>query len=205
MGKGEIKMLKNKWLKLDIQHFAEGGEGGQEGSEGKNDEGHNTAPTEEEIQKRIESEADRKLASALEKNDKEREAKQQEAMQKALEEQERLSKLSEKEHKDEELTKREKELADRLAEIERKELKADAVSDLNEKGLPADFADFLLAEDAEKTLENINNFKTTFDNAVNNAVKEKLRQETPSAGGGTISKNQATSVAELAQKHRLIK
>lgn len=193
-------MLKNKWLKLDIQHFAENPEGEEDEQEAET-----INLTADELQKKIESESDRKLSSALEKKQKEWEAQQEEAIQKALEEKERLSKLSEKERKDEELSQREQEIAERLAEIERKELRSEAVDDLQQKELPADFADFLLADNAEDTLKNINDFKTAFDDAVNAAVKEKLRQETPSTGGGTISKKQATSVAEIAEKHRLIK
>lgn len=194
-------MLKDKWLKLDIQHFAD--EGGQEGGEGEQ-EAEAVTLTPEELQKKIESESDRKLASALAKKEAEWEAKQQEAIQKAIEEKERLSKLSEKERKDEELSKREKELTQRLAEIERKELLADAVTDLSEKQLPSSFAEILLGEDAEKTLENINTFKKAFDEAVNEAVKEKLRQDTPKVGSGGLGSKSSPSVAELAQKHRLI-
>ncbi|HLT85869.1 MAG TPA: DUF4355 domain-containing protein [Georgenia sp.] len=194
---------KNRFLPFDLQFFADGGEGGND-QEGGQDEAEKLELTAEELQKKIEAESDRKLAKALEKKQKEWEEKQNEAIQKALEEKERLSKLSEKERKEEEISKREKELADRLAEIERKELKADAVTDLTGKGLPANFADFLLAENAEKTLENINNFKTAFDEAVNAAVKEKLRQDPPKdsvGGGGKTTPN----YKELAQEARLIK
>ncbi|MDY0394784.1 DUF4355 domain-containing protein [Virgibacillus halophilus] len=152
----------------------------------------------------MESEADRKLNSALEKKEKEWQKQQQKAIDDAIAEKERLSKLSEKERKEEQMTKREKELNDRLAEIERKELRADAVSDLNDKGLPADFADFLLADNAENTLENINTFKDAFDKAVNEAVKEKLRQDTPKIGGGS-GVNKVPSVKEIAAQNRLIK
>lgn len=74
---------------------------------------------------------------------------------------------------------------------------------LQEKELPAKFADFLLAEDAETTLENINAFKEAFDAAVNEAVKEKLRQDTPRVGGTAGSTS--ISIKDLAQKHRVIK
>lgn len=197
------ELLKRLPLTLNIQHFAEeGGEGDRGGAE---QEAETINLTADELQKKIESESDRKLSSALEKKQVEWEALTEQRIQEAIEEKERLSKLSEKERKNEELSKREQEIADRLAEIERKELRSEAIDDLQKKNLPADFADFLLAEDAEKTLENINNFKKSFDDAVNEAVKEKMRQETPSAGGGNISKSQVTSVAELAEKHRLIK
>lgn len=203
----ETKAFKPFLPLNNLQFFAEGsggeGEGGQggEGGEGSGEgEGFTKLEvTEEELQKKIEAESDRKLASALDKKQKEWEVQQEEAIRKALEEKERLSKLSEKERKDEELTKREKELAERLAKIERKELLADAVADLNKKDLPASFAEILLGENAEKTLENINNFKTAFDEAVNAAVKEKLRQETPPAGGGGTGKG-TNVIADLRNK-----
>lgn len=195
---------KNKFLPFDLQFFAEDPPPSDPPADPPTDP-EEIKLTQEELQKKIEAESDRKLASALKKKEEEWKTLTQQQIEDAIAEKERLSKLSEKERKDEELSKREKELADRLAEIERKELKADAIADLSEKGLPADFADFLLAEDAEKTLENINNFKTAFDNAVNEAVKEKLRQDTPKLGGGNIKNSKTPSVAELAQKHRLIK
>lgn len=195
---------KNRFLPLNLQFFAEDPPSDPP-ADPPSGGGEEKTPEEIALEKKIEAESDRKLASAKVKWEKEQEAKTQQLIKDALAEKERLSKLSEKERKDEELSKREKDIADRLAEIERKELKADAIADLSEKGLPTDFADFLLAEDATKTLENINAFKTAFDTAVNEAVKEKLRQETPKAGGGGFNNKTAPSVAELAQKHRLIK
>ena len=190
-----------KWpLRLNIQFFAEG-DGDGDGKEGEQEE--NVTLTAAELQKKIDAETDRKLSKVLEKKQKEWEDKQDAAIQKALEEKERLSKLSEKDRKDEELSKREKELAERAAEISRKELKADAVEDLTEKGLNPKFADFLLAEDAEKTLANINAFKEIFDEALNQAVKEKLRQDSPKDNVTGKSKA-STNYRELANEARKI-
>lgn len=203
-----MKKVYKPLLKMNLQHFAEGGEGDGEGTgtgESGEGAGEEVKLTAEELQKKIESESDRKLAKALEKKQQEWEAKQQEAIQKALEEKERLSKLSEKERKEEEMTKREKEIAQKEAEIARKLLRSEAVDDLQEKSLPSEFAEFLLGEDAETTLENINNFKTAFDEAVNAAVKEKLRQDTPPAGTGAFRSGKAPSVEDLAKESRLIK
>jgi len=198
-------------IPLDIQLFAgnggdggEGGEGGQAGAAGGEQGGQAGSKeelklTQEELDKKIEAESDRKLASALQKKQQEWEAQLQQKIEDARKESERLAKLSEKERKDEELKKREKDIADRLAELERKELKADAIADLTEKELPSTFADFLLADNAENTLKNINAFKEAFDKAVNEAVKVKLRQDTPPGGGGTPGKN-VNSFAELRNK-----
>lgn len=171
-------MLKNKWIKLDIQFFSSGGDSG---ADNKKETGSVTL-TPEELQKKIESESDRKLESAKRKWEKDQESKTQQLIKDALEEQERLSKLVAKECKDEELNQREKDLEARLAKIERRELFVDAIVDLNEKKLPSSFAEILLAENAEKTFENINTFKIAFDAAVAVKVKEALRQDTPDVG-----------------------
>ena len=168
----------------------------------------NTQEEEQENTTFTRSDVDREVSKAVQSALDKREAKHKEEMQKAIEdaiaEKERLSKLSEKERQEEQLTQREKEIAEREAEIARKELKADAIADLNEKGLPSEFADILLGDDAETTLENINTFKTAFDSAVNAAVKEKLRQDTPKTGGASFG-GTTPSVAELAQENRIIK
>lgn len=194
-----------KGLPFDLQYFAEDPQQDPPGDSGKGDGGEEKTPEQIELEKKIEAESDRKLASAKKKWEKEQETKIQEAIKTALEEKERLSKLSEKERKEEELTTREKEIADRLAEIERKELRADAIADLSDKGLPSDFADILLGKDAETTLENINKFKKAFDEAVNEAVKVKLRQDPPPAGGGGMGSSKGTSVKDIAAESRLIK
>lgn len=195
---------KNKHLPFDLQFFAEDPPSDPP-ADPPADPPETIELTQIELDKKIESEADRKLNSALQKKQQEWDNQLQEKINEALKENERLSKLSEKERKDEELSKREKEIAEREAKAARKELRSDAIADLTDKSLPPSFADFLLGEDAEKTLENINNFKTAFDSAVNEAVKEKLRQDTPRAGGGGFTSGKAPSVAELAQEHRLIK
>lgn len=142
--------------------------------------------TKEELQRKLDSETDKKLEKAL----KTAKAKWEEEFNKKLEQEkeeaERLAKLSAKERQEEELIKREKQLEKRLKDLERRELKSDAISDLKEKGLPAEFADFLLGKDAEETLNNINSLKKTFDEAVNQAIKEKLKQDVPSANSSEI-------------------
>src|SRR5699024_7639321 len=168
----------------------------------------NTQEEEQENTTFTRSDVDREVSKAVNSALKKRELKHQEDLQtkidEALAEKERLSKLSEKEREEEQLTKREKDILEREQEIERKELKADAISDLTNKGLPVDFANFLLADNAENTLSNINAFKEAFDMAVNAQVKEKLRQDTPLAGTGGIKQKQ-NSIADIANEKRLVK
>lgn len=201
--KGDYKMTKDELLKLNLQFFSE--EGDPEEKEGGVDDGGKEDGEDETTFTRsdVDREISKAVQSALDKRDKKHQEEMQKAIDDAIAEKERLSKLSEKERQEEQLTQREKEIAEREAEIVRKELKADAIADLSDKGLPSEFADILLGEDAESTLENINTFKTTFDEAVNAAVKERLRQETPRDGGTTFGK--VPSIAQLAQENRIIK
>lgn len=186
--------LEYKPLRMNLQYFAE-----EEQQDEQQEEVEKVELTADELQKKIESESDKKIAKALETAKSKWEKEFNEKLEQEKKEAERLAKLSEKERKEEELTKREQELQDRLRQLELKELKADAIADLNEKGLPSEFADFLLADNAEKTLENINHFKTAFDQAVNEAVKGKLRQETPKASGNnvTLSREQFNNMTYL--------
>ena len=171
--------------KLNLQFFAEPGEGDNPGADkNPSGEGEEGKPevlelTPEELQRKIDSEADRRLDKVLKKKQQEWESELQQRIDEAIKEQQRLSKLSEKERKEEEIRKREEELEKRLKELERKELKADAIGVLNEKELPTSFVDFLLADDAESTLANINAFKEAFDNAVAEKVKEALAGKPP--------------------------
>ncbi|MGF7014249.1 DUF4355 domain-containing protein [Ornithinibacillus bavariensis] len=197
-------------LKLNLQFFAESGDPQDPPADPPADpptDPKKLELTEEELQRKIESESDRKLASALSKKQQEWDAQLQTKIDEAIKEQKRLSKLSEEERKNEELEQREKDLQKRLAELERKELRADAVADLKEKGLPSEFADFLLAENAEKTLENINSLKKTFDDAVNAKVKEALRQDTPPAGGSSLTNKNPFSKEHfnLTEQGRLLR
>ncbi len=185
--KGDYETMKHKnkfLLKLDLQHFAaDPGVDPQEsnptdppepGTELKKIE-----LTEEELLKRIESESDKKLEKALKTARTKWEKEFHEKLEQEKKEAERLAKLSEKERKEEEMRKREEELEKRFKELERKELKADAIGVLTEKQLPTNFVDFLLADNAEKTLENINVFKSAFDEAVAAKVKEALAGNPP--------------------------
>lgn len=193
---------KDRYLPLDLQFFAEDppADPPKDPEDPPVDDPKKKTPEEIEFDKKVEAESDRKLQSAKVKWEQDQKVKTQQLIDDALAEKERLSKLSEKERKDEELNTREKDLEKRLADIERKELLADAVADLNKKELPADFAEILLGEDAEKTLENINSFKTAFDEAVNAKVKEALRQETPPAGGSQKATSIGSKFAKTANE-----
>lgn len=175
--------------------------------ENKEVEEQETKEVEKEKTTFTQSEVDSQISKAVDTALKNREAKHQDEMKQAIDEaiaeKERLSKLSEKEKKEEQLTQREKDIAKRLANIERKELKHDAITDLTNKGLPIQFADFLLADNAENTLSNINEFKNAFDEAIEVAVKDRLKGEAPKKAAKTTKGITRDDINKMNYKERL--
>lgn len=109
----------------------------------------------------------------------------------AKSEAEKLAKMTADEKAQFELDKRIKELEDKEQSIALRELKAETLKTLSEKGLPADVLDLVLADNAENTLKKVETFKATFDKAVQAAVDERLKGKSPNLGTGTSIEEQA--------------
>lgn len=85
-----------------------------------------------------------------------------------------------------------KKLADREAEIARRELRADARELLAEKGISQDFLDLLVGKDMKDTKARIEAFKARYDADVQAQVEKRMVGKTPQAGnGGTVSEGAA--------------
>jgi secreted Zn-dependent insulinase-like peptidase len=141
--------------------------------------------TQEEFDKKLQSETDKRVQEALNTAEKKWEEKYNKKLEEVKTEAERLAKLSADEKKAEEDKKRAKELADKDRELTLRELNLGAIDELDKRKLPVSFAKFLLKETAEKTLENITSFETAFREAVQAEVDAKLKGKTPEKGGGT--------------------
>jgi len=190
---------------MNLQLFAEGGEGEGQGGEGSTGEGSgdNNTPktfTQSEVDKLIQSEADKRVTDAL----KTKEAKWQEEFKIKLEQErreaERLANLSADEKKQEELKKKNDEISQKETELRKRELKLDTISVLSEKKLPVDFADFLMGNDAETTNENIKKFSESFSKAIENAVNERLKGKSPNKGSSHSAEKKFN---ELTSQERL--
>ena len=195
---------------IDLQRFAEEGEGagqeqGQDVSQGQ-DEGQQEEKTysQDDLDKAV-SEATKgyvsqdKLQEIIDKTiAKER---------KKVEEAERLSKLSEKERAEEQAKLDKQEIEELRAKLAMKDLEDDTIKELKEQELDSDFLEFVIADDAEKTLEKIKRFKPLFDRAVNQAVDERVRGKSPQGTNNLRTKKDvlgAEDIAEYAQKSRII-
>jgi hypothetical protein len=196
-------------LKLDLQYFAEPNDPPSDPPNPDNPPSDPPAKIElsaKELQKKIEAESDRKLAKALEKKQKEWEEQLDQRIADAKKDAEQYAKMTQKEREDAEYKKRLEALDKRERELNTKQLRSEVETDLKDEGLPAAFADSLIKlEDNEKIKEAVSSIKEEFDAAVNNAVKEKLRQDPPETGGSKINNSSHTTKAEMARKNRIIK
>ena len=110
----------------------------------------------------------------------ERERKDAQArIDKAVTEAQKLAKMSADERAEHEKQAHEKALADREAEITKRELRAEAKSQLSDKGLPVELAEILPYTDADTTNAAIVATEKVFRLAVEKGVNERLKGNAP--------------------------
>lgn len=132
--------------------------------------------TREEVEALLQAEADRRVAQALKKNERKTE--------KRIKEAERLAAMNEEERYSYEIEQREKAIAEKEAALRIQENKVEALKIMGEKGVPASLVDFIVREDADDTLANINLFDKEIKKAVAEEVKKRLGGSAPGTGAG---------------------
>ncbi|MDQ0158812.1 DUF4355 domain-containing protein [Alkalibacillus salilacus] len=208
---------EREFLPLNLQFFAEGDDKDDKDDDKDDDKNKDDPDTDKDTDKDdkeatysqsdVDSAVSKAVDKALKKKREEFEKEKQKAVEDAKKDAQDYAKMTKSEKEEADYKKRMKELEDRERELNLKQLRAEVEGDLKEEGLPADFAESLVnLEDNEKIKESISNIKKTFDDAVNNAVKEKLRQDPPEASNSKIKNNNLNKTkAEMAKKNRIIK
>ena len=164
----------------------------------KDDEGAKTY-TQEEVDALLQSEVDRRITSALKKQ----EAKNQ----KKLEEAKKLAQMDETQRFQYELEQREAAIAEKERELALAENKAEASKILASKGISAELVNFVVAETADEMNANISLLEREFKKSVKAEIEKRLASNTPKKGlaqPNTITKDQFmkmtyTELAELKQ------
>lgn len=127
--------------------------------------------------------------------------------QKEDDEAKKLSKMNAQEkaeYKQQQLEKRIQELED---EKTLSEMRDEARKQLSEKGINIsdNLLAFMVSKDAKETKEAVDSFAELFNAAVNEAVKSKARQSTPSEGGYIPGRKDSINLREMAKEARIIK
>ncbi|MFD2334680.1 DUF4355 domain-containing protein [Cohnella sp. GCM10020058] len=187
-------MAKPYRLRMNLQLFAadgggeggQGGEGGGSGGDGggKGGEGEGKGGGKVTFSPEQQAEVDRILGERLTKAQSKWEKDFQAKLDEAKTEAEKLAKMTAEQKAQHERDKRDKDLADRENGITRRELRATALEQLAEKGLPKVLADVLVYTDADSTNKSIEAVEKAFKDAVEAGVNERLKGEPPRGAGG---------------------
>lgn len=203
---------------MNIQFFAEGdgdgaGAGGESGNgdgtgDGETGEGNSAEqpPSFDDFLKGEgnQAEFDRRVQKAINTALTNAQQKWQALADDKLSEAEKLAKMSKEEKAQYMQQKHEKELADREADVTRRELKAQAKSTLAEKEVPVSLAEVLVYTDAESCNKSIAIVVDAFQEAVQKVVEEKLKggkppKKAPESGG---NENGAQSFVDVIKKNQ---
>ena len=114
--------------------------------------------TEEQMMDLLQRETDRRVSSAL--------AKQQKKFEEKMAESDKLRQMNEEQRAHYEFEQKVKEFEQQKKEFAIIQNKLEASKILSERGLPAQFVDYIVADDAETMLDNINAFDKLFKAAV---------------------------------------
>lgn len=136
----------------------------------------------EELQALLQSEGDKRVASAIRKREDKLKADYEAKIEKEKAEAAKLAKMTQ--------TEREKAIFDaerKAFEEERKsfaktQLLNQTMVELQKESLPVTFAEYMMADTAEEVVERINSFKTVWQEALQVAVDERIKSKTPKAG-----------------------
>lgn len=188
----EEKMKETQIIRLPLQYFAEGEEPGTEtegGSEGG--DGQGKAPTFDDIlkDKSMQAEFDRRVSKAMEKQKATLTEEFGKTLEEKLSEAKKLEKLNAEQKAEYERQMKDKALAEREAAVAKRELTAEAISQLSEKGLPQELSTCLNYDSAEACKASLEAVEKAFSAAVEKAVNDKLRGNPPKSGGKNVGSN----------------
>lgn len=169
---------------------------GQDNSTPETDS-ENRTYTQAEVDELLQREVDRRITSALAKQQKKNEAKLKEA--------EKLASMSAQEKYEFELSQREAAIAEKERQLTLAENKNIASKILAEKGLSLTLVDFVIADDAETMNSNINILDRAFKASVKAEVEKRIGGKTPqtsTVAPGTLTREQFSKMS-LAEKQNL--
>lgn len=127
--------------------------------------------TQEEVDKLLQAEADRRVSEALKKADKKKEQ--------AVKEAQKLAAMNEQEKYEYQLKQREEAIVAKERELALAENKNEASKILSEKGISLSLVDFVVAEDAETMKANIDLLDKAFKASVKAEVEKRIGGNSP--------------------------
>ena len=187
---------------FDLQMFADEGDNG--GADGNGADGAGDSATGAQDQKPAAKYTDEDVDRILNKKF----AEWQKNQEKKVSEAERLSKMTAEEKAAEKLKALEEKIKGYEAAAARTEMTKQARSILSDKGITVgdELLANLIAEDAEGTKANCESFISLFTAAVDKAVKEKVKGDTPKTGTSSgMTKEQILAIPNRVERQKMMK
>lgn len=138
--------------------------------------------TQEELDKLLQAETDRKVSKALETSRAKWEAEYKEKLEAEKSQAEELASMTAEERARAEFEKEKAEWLKEKSEFEKERLKLEATKILDAEGLPISFVDYVLTDSAEGVKENIKVFKEQWNKELDEAITERLKGKAPASG-----------------------
>lgn len=127
--------------------------------------------TQEEVDRLLQSEADRRVSEAMAKAERRKEA--------AVREAQKLASMNEQQKYEYELQQRENAIAEKESQLALLENKNAAGKILSDKGLSLELVDFVVAADAETMMANIKTLDSAFRSSVKAEVDRRMKTSIP--------------------------
>lgn len=159
--------------------------------------------TKDEVEKMLQSEADKRVSTALKTAKEKWEQEYTSKLETEKSEAEKLAKLSEEERFQVKLNQEKEQFENERKEFMKHKMELQTVKELQANDLPVEFADYLVAEDAESVRANIETFKTAWVSVLENAVEERLKGKTPTQTNKQQTTLTKEEFANLSYNERL--
>lgn len=164
-----------------------------EGQEEQDQQQETSTFTQDEVNKMIQSETDKRVTSAIKTAQDKWQQEYEAKLEQTKTEAEKLAKMSEAERLQADFNKQKEAFESEKKQYMKEKLELQTVKELSAIGLPTDFSGLLMADSAEAIKANIETFKLQWEQAIEKAVNEKLQGTTPKTAtqtGKTVTKEQ---------------
>lgn len=148
--------------------------------------------SEEEFEKKLQSETDKRVSQAIKTAKENWEKEYQEKLESEKSEAAKLASMTESERAQAEIQKEREAFEAERKQFQRERMELQTVKELSAEGLPTSFSGYVIADTAEDVKKNIADFKSAWQTALEDAVNERLKGKTPS--------NSSTKVVSMTKE-----
>jgi len=183
-------LTREPLMKMKLQYFADGaGDGSDGGGDGSGTGDGSTGGEDKPIsfanQSEFDSVVDKRISKAIETAQSKWQTESEKRIAEAKSEGEKLAKMNEEQRLALEKQQQDEALAQREADITRRELRAQSLEQLAEKELPKELIDVVVLTDAEACSKSIEAIEKSFRSSVETAVNKRLAASAGNPAGNS--------------------